>query len=248
MNNFLIKIVLFLNRVSRKLVKEVDIAFHLNKRDSMRIIKSGMKQKSSPVVIDAGAYKGKFSEWVLSCSPDSKLYIIEPVDELYNELKKKPWANNAFFSKCALGETDGYVVMGVNEYLPGSSILKPVRGSENSCPIIDNDIEPRRVEQRKLDSLIPEELDDIYLLKLDLQGYEMQALLGAEETIKKVKYILIELSFREVYEGGALFDEVVSHLINRGFRVVGDSEWLFGNDGMPLQADFLFCKPHNETL
>ena len=57
------------------------------------------------------------------------------------------------------------------------------------------------------------------MLKLDLQGYERDALRGARATLSAVVGIQIELSFTPLYEGGMLYDESLALLRDLDFEV-----------------------------
>jgi Methyltransferase FkbM domain len=79
------------------------------------------------------------------------------------------------------------------------------------------------------------------LLKLDVQGCEMEVLKGAPRALGHAKAIIAEVSFREFYKGQCRFDQVVSYLAERGLFVhaIGQrTVW-----GKPLvQADVLFLR------
>ena len=54
---------------------------------------------------------------------------------------------------------------------------------------------------------------------IDLQGSELLALKGAEESIKFCKSISIEISKKEYYTGGAMWEEIKDYLEKRNFQV-----------------------------
>lgn len=56
-------------------------------------------------------------------------------------------------------------------------------------------------------------------LVIDVQGYELEVLKGATETLKTVEKIRIEVNRGEVYEGCAQFDDVVDFLGEKGFKL-----------------------------
>ena len=81
------------------------------------------------------------------------------------------------------------------------------------------------------------------LLKLDLQGYELEALKGAAEVLKQTEMVIMEVSFLSFNQGAALFHEAVKFMENRGFLVydVG-SQGRWNKDGSLVQADVFFVK------
>jgi hypothetical protein len=77
------------------------------------------------------------------------------------------------------------------------------------------------------------------LIKLDVQGYELEALKGAEQCTAAAKAVLMEVSFVKLYRDQPLFDEIVGHMADHGFRIYGFSSTT--PLGQPLvQTDVLF--------
>ena len=91
-----------------------------------------------------------------------------------------------------------------------------------------------------LDRIIAtESLPQPDLIKLDVQGFEMEVLKGAAATLQRTRWVLGEVSFRVFYEGQVLFSELAGFLATQGFEVCA-----FGHSmrsGVPLaQVDALF--------
>jgi len=78
------------------------------------------------------------------------------------------------------------------------------------------------------------------LLKIDVQGSELEVLKGASRVLRECKQVLVECSFAEFYVGQALFHDVYTYLINRDFRMVAAYCSARDRFGAWLQADILF--------
>ena len=80
------------------------------------------------------------------------------------------------------------------------------------------------------------------MLKLDVQGYELDALRGCETLLHKFDWIYCECSFVELYSGQSLAADVINWLFDRGFTIQGFYNPSYDGDGQAIQADFLFRK------
>ena len=80
------------------------------------------------------------------------------------------------------------------------------------------------------------------LLKLDVQGFELEALRGCEDLLDRFSYVYAECSFVELYAGQALADEVIAWLRERGFKLRGVHNMDYDRGGRAIQADFLFAR------
>lgn len=78
------------------------------------------------------------------------------------------------------------------------------------------------------------------MLKLDVQGFEMQALSGCASLIQNFDYIYCECSFIELYKSQMLAGEVIGYLNTLGFLLTGVYNPSYSADGDCIQADFLF--------
>jgi FkbM family methyltransferase len=82
-----------------------------------------------------------------------------------------------------------------------------------------NVIDESVAEQVTLDSVL-ESLDEIDLLKIDTQGYEMKVLQGATQVLRKTRVIMIETNFLSLYAEGSTFPEVHQLLTKAGFLLL----------------------------
>ena len=92
-----------------------------------------------------------------------------------------------------------------------------------------------------LDSAI--DLDVIHapaLMKIDVQGFELEVLKGAKEALRRCDYVYAEVSFEELYEGQALAPEVIAFLAGEGFGIGGVHNVEYDADGHAVQCDMLF--------
>jgi hypothetical protein len=65
------------------------------------------------------------------------------------------------------------------------------------------------------------------LIKIDVQGAELDVLRGATETLKSVNHVILELQVVEYNKGAPLRDEVILYMHQLGFDCLG----IFCNNG-----------------
>ena len=79
--------------------------------------------------------------------------------------------------------------------------------------------EKRRVPIITIDSLYQDGDELPQLAKLDIQGYELQALAGATKLFGRTECFILEVSLFEAIEGIPQFAEVVEFMNKRGYKV-----------------------------
>ena len=85
-----------------------------------------------------------------------------------------------------------------------------------------------------------DELRSPAMLKLDVQGFEYEALIGCESMLPRFNWLYCECSFVELYTGQKLAWEVIDWLAAKGFRLEGIFNPSYDLNGQTIQADFLF--------
>jgi FkbM family methyltransferase len=78
-------------------------------------------------------------------------------------------------------------------------------------------METLEILSKRLDEVISQ-TENFDFLVLDVQGAELEVIKGMGDLLAKVKWIFLEVSKKELYQGGVLEDEIDFYLRNRGFR------------------------------
>ena len=191
-------------------------------------------------VIDVGANKGQFAAFAMRTWPRAQLVCFEPLPGPRATLARVTGDRAKLFD-CALGAGDGHADIHVASRDDSSSMLemndlqKDLYGMTEAGAL--------RVPVRRLDACL-ETLDwkAPALLKIDVQGFELQVLSGAATTLARIDAAYIELSFVELYKGQALADDVLAVTRAHGLALAGVFNQTEGPGGAPIQADFLFMR------
>jgi FkbM family methyltransferase len=191
-------------------------------------------------IIDGGANVGQFARAATEMFPDARIISFEPLPEVAGKLRSNLRDSaNVEVREEALGGVDGTVAVHRNAYSPASSVLKLRADAAESFELqegesIDVSVVRLDTAMRDVDTTRP------MLLKLDLQGYELEALRGAEETLARTRYVLVEIGLRPLYEAEPTFDDVYTFLHSAGFHFVCPLSSLRDNLDRVSQMDALF--------
>jgi FkbM family methyltransferase len=197
-------------------------------------------------VIDVGANRGQFALFALHRFPNAQLLCFEPLGDPHHKLVEVVGGDpRVRTQQCAIGSAAGRLRLNITHSDDSSSLLKPTLLQLQHFPKT-NSISSVDVDVKTLDDVTEAEtLTPPYLLKIDVQGFELEVIKGAKRLLKEDGDLLVEASFVELYSGQALADEVVATLLAQGYRLLGIFSLIRGLDGVPLQGDFLFSR---ETL
>jgi FkbM family methyltransferase len=135
--------------------------------------------KPGSVVLDIGAYVGTHAMFMSKCvGPQGKVYAFEPQPKSFRELFMNMKLNNisnAFLKNMALGKEEGKVELSL---IPqGNEGMASCYGGSGVF-----------VEMNTLDSF---KLNNISLIKIDVEGMEDEVLAGGMKTIQKNRPVLI---------------------------------------------------------
>ena len=211
-------------------------------RTTSDMVRALFQDKTEAYVIDVGAAAGNFSAEVIQAVPRAKIVCVEPVPECHKTLTARFAKSDVSLVQAALGDHDGEVIFHETSGRDSSSVL-PMERHREEFPLVSWEVATYPVKLLRLDTLLagdPETLA-IDLLKIDAQGYELPVLVGAERTLRRCRFVLVETAFMPLYLGQAPFEDVVVFLHQRGFRVSDYVEVIRSNRTSDLlQMDFLY--------
>jgi FkbM family methyltransferase len=185
-------------------------------------------------VLDIGAHKGKWTQKFKENFPNVKALMIEANTDHIEELTRTGPYITALVGKNN-EEVDYYVCDDKNNN-QGNGIYK------------ENTNVPFKSTKRKtvtLDSLLPGQRFD--LIKMDVQGAELDILQGSPGFIYNSKYLWLELQSHNYNIGAPLAGKVIGYLHQIGFEIMTMDEISIGN-GVIMSMDMIFVNVRNKEL
>ena len=156
--------------------------------------------------------------------------FVEPLPDAYQKLEQAVLSQSGFFAVNAVcadvaGQScNFYVSSGFGD---SSSLLKP-SGHLTAHPDVAFEPTPITLVSTTVDQIVADFktnghtdiIAPIDLLYIDTQGAELSVLKGADEFLKQVRYVFVEISLGGLYENDVSHKEVTEYLDARGFSLV----------------------------
>lgn len=192
-------------------------------------------------VYDIGANAGTWVLLAKAVLPTARVEAFEPLASHFPAFLKNV-GNDSTVSlhKLALGSQNTTAVLHVTSFSDASSLLALEQRGVAEFGVTETGQVP--VEVRRLDDYRAEHrLPFPDLIKLDVQGYEVDVLMGASECLEHARAIVAEVSFEQYYTNQCLLHDIVGCLAKHQFYVaaVGDRTQ---TGTLLTQTDVLFLR------
>jgi FkbM family methyltransferase len=200
---------------------------------SRQVLPAILSKKHINCVLDVGANQGQFGSVLREVGYTGRIVSFEPVRQTFEALARtaQKYPGDWRVRNQALGAEAGVAEINVCEGSVFSSFLTPKEDSLTRFPT--NRTERVEVVQvGKLDDVLPEcieGLDDpqIYL-KMDTQGFDLEVIKGAVQSMPRIVALQTEISIEHVYENMRSFSDSLSTMMSLGFEIF---------DFMPVSRD-----------
>jgi len=216
-------------------------ALSLGHLDSLELLLH-LADRPPAVIHDIGANAGTWTCLAKSLYPGARVEAFEPLARFAGDFARwtAAWPDDVHLHRLALAAAPGEAVLNITDFADASSLLPLSAAGRAEFKVAAAD--RVTVPLARLDDLVSAgTVARPDLIKLDVQGYELEVLRGAERSLESARAVLCEVSTHAYYENQPLFGEILSYLEARGFRLHG----LGANvePGRPFaQADALFLR------
>jgi FkbM family methyltransferase len=189
-------------------------------------------------IIDVGANRGDWSRMAMSVFPSARMLMIEPQREMIPFLEEVCSSfESVEYVRAGAGREPGELVQTIWADLAGSSFLPEVHddnlanGTQRKTPIVTID---KLLSERG--SFVPD------LIKLDIQGFELEALKGATSTFGIAEVFILETSLYHFMKDMPTTVDCIRFMADRGYELYDVTDFLRRPlDGALGQVDLAFA-------
>lgn len=163
-------------------------------------------------VIDVGVLKG--TPELYKAYPKARLVLVEALRMYEATCRRIMEGREGAIHMCAVGSSDGSARIRHYPTIPARSSLLMTHASN------DLEVEEIDVPLRRLDTLLsPPDLAGRVLLKIDVEGMELEVLRGATGILDRIEFIIAETSVRKRHRDSYRFADLVAFLAGHGFHL-----------------------------
>ncbi|MCB2064858.1 MAG: FkbM family methyltransferase [Novosphingobium sp.] len=199
-------------------------------------------------VIDVGANIGQFAVTAHCANPGAPIFCFEPLTACVSRLRALlPHYPRLTVFDYGLGAEAAQFEINVASNLVSSSILDFTDLQLETYPGITV-VGKEMIRVDTLDAVAtPEMTNGRTLLKMDVQGFELEVLKGSTATLERIAAVYLEASFLPLYAGQPLASDLVVWLDAQGFDLAAVYNVDHGAGSVPSQADCLFLRRNKVT-
>jgi FkbM family methyltransferase len=202
--------------------------------------------RREPIIFDVGAHVGNTAKEYRHFFPKANIYSFEPFATSYQKLQQKHRKDTrVFVQNLAVSDISGELVLNINADAATNSVL-PIAAEGKICWGDRLRSEATLVVQSvSLDDFCEQQgIQHIDILKLDLQGHELAALIGTTELLKKqaIDLIYFELLVSKSYEGQPQLHEYLNLLEKFGYQLLNFYSPICKGIQL-IQCDLIFVSP-----
>lgn len=184
--------------------------------------KKWFPEEKIQLVLDVGANEGQFIRTSLALMPRVPIYAFEPNPSAIQTLQNCDWgAEIVTLFPIALGSQQETLTLNVSKFSPASSLLQNSNQLTSEFPetVPETTV---NVDVKRLDAVIQTLGTPAanFLLKIDVQGFELEVLKGAVGVFDQILVIVCEVNLALLYEQQCTLESILAFLQNYHYQLI----------------------------
>lgn len=212
------------------------------------------KNSADVVIFDVGSHHGESIERFRDIIPNCIVHSFEPDSENFKILQEKYAGDDRIFLN-NFGIADKTEILTFHRYAKSDTssfvevdkenVWTKIRSAQANKSPEEFETKAYEVEVRSIDEYIRDQkIEHVHLVKLDTQGFEDKALIGAASALqnKKIDYVELELIVKSPYKTSLLFRDIENLLLPKDYHMYGIGSGSNYFKTYILQFDLLFAR------
>ena len=176
-------------------------------------------------IIDIGAHKGEFLEKMLKIEKVNSFYVFEPQKNIFNELNEKFSKNEKItLFNFAMDREITNKKLKINKLSMTSSLAEINEKSlylkiKNLLTFSKSNFENEyEIQTNTIDKVFENINLTKSLLKIDVEGFEINVIEGSQIKLKEIPFVLLENQFGNHYKNNS-FKDIIKLLSKQNFKI-----------------------------
>ncbi len=212
---------MFQKRIKQSIQKLAQyFGYHILSKNSiagdMELCLKGLKNRgfNPKNILDIGANRGDWSTETALIFTEASFYLIEPQVEMSDNINNFFKSHKGTWFLAGAGAQDGELTLTVWDDLAGSSFMLPENEISNSGK------KQRKVPIYSIDSLVETNKIPVPdLCKMDVQGFEIEVLKGANSIFGKTDVFLLEASLFQFMPNQPILNDIIQFMYEKGYVI-----------------------------
>jgi FkbM family methyltransferase len=200
----------------------------------------------APVIFDIGANEGQTTRRYRQHFANAPIFAFEPYPASFEKLSAAfPNDSSVKVFPLAVSDQVGTATLYVNHFDPTHSLLPRPSSQRRYYPRYAGPKTTIEVEVTCIDTFAAQnDIKEIDILKLDIQGGELNALRGALQALQSVPLVYLEIAFVPHYENAPLLYETWKFLADLDYSLFNIYDLYTASNGQLRYGDALFIHKH----
>lgn len=181
----------------------------------------GLRQKKG-IIADVGGADGVTAIKLHNAFPNARVYVFEPLEENIAVLKQNilPYPSIQHYP-FALGSEKSKSKITITSRITSSSLLKPDEAQLRQ-DYLGTQLKPqdsREIQIERMDDILPSD-GEVLVMKMDVQGFELEVLKGAVKSLSRCALVMVEMQNHKLYANAPMYYDIDAFLREKGFELL----------------------------